>query len=147
MRVLCRHGHFAFYPRKASDISKFSNYFDVTLVRERDYYTFEGLLDAPNYSLTGFPFLNLPALATFEGEPWEVMRENGFVYDLRLGLIVPKLSVIGIVDLPLVGYYFLAKGSLVQPGTRTMIGRQILSYSAEFEDVGSSLKVMEYSYE
>lgn len=147
MRVLCRSGHFAFYPRTASDIARFSNYFSVTLKRERDYYTFKGLYGAEDYSLLGKPYLNLPALATYEGEPWEIMRENDFVYSLDLGIIVPKLSILSIVDTPLVGYYYRAGGSIIQPGSRTLLGQQILSYSGEFIDEGSSLRISEFSYE
>lgn len=128
-------------------MSRFSNYFDVTLKRERDYYTFDGLYGADSYSLLGKPFLNLPAIKTFEGLPWEVMKENDFVYNLTLGLIVPKLSVIGIVDLPLVGFFYRAGGSLIQPGTRTLLGRQILSYSGEFVSEGYSLNISEFAYE
>lgn len=147
MRVLCRHGHFAFYPRTAADISKFSNFFDVTLKRERDYYTFSGLYGAKNYSLALKPYLNLPALKTYEGEPWEVMKENNFVYSLTLGLIVPKLAIISLVELPLIGFYYRAGGSLLQPGSRTKLGRQILSYSGEFVGEGYSLNVSEFDYE
>jgi hypothetical protein len=147
MRVLCRHGHFSFYPRAASDIARFSNFFGVSLKREQDYFTFEGLIDAPKYSLTGMPYVNLPAITTYEGEPWDVMRENGFVYDLRVNLLVPKLSVVAFVELPQVGFYFRAGGSLIQPGSRTLLGRQILSYSGEFVEEGFSLRVLEYDYE
>lgn len=147
MRVLCRHGHFAFYPRKASDIARFSNYFGITLKREQDYYTFESLYDAPHYSLFGKTFLSVPAITTYQGHPWEVMRENGFVYHLGLSAVVPKLSIVAVTDLPLVGYFFSASGALIQPGTRTLVGRQILSYSGEFTEEGYSLRVSEFAYE
>lgn len=147
MKVLCRHGHFAFYPEKASDIAKFSTFFDVTLKRERDYYTFEGLFGADTYSILGKPFLNLPAITTYQGEPWEVMRENNYVYHLQTGLIVPKLAIISVIDIPYVGSYFRAGGSLIQPGSRTLLGRQILSYAGVFVEEGYSLRVLEFDYE
>lgn len=147
MRVLCRHGHFAFYPRNASEIAKFSNYFNVTLKRENDYFTFSSLFGAKNYSILGKPYLNLPAVKTFEGLPWYVMKANGFVYDISLGVLIPKLSVISVIELPLVGFYFRAGGSLIQPGSRTLTGQQILSYSGEFVDQGLSLNVVEFDYE
>lgn len=147
MRVLCRHGHFSFYPRDADDISRFSNYFSVTLKREEDYYTFERLFEAPHYSLLGKPYINLPAIETYEGSPWDVMRENGFVYHLGTGLIVPKASIVSIVEIPMVGHYFRAGGSLIQPGSRTLLGRQILSYSGEFIKEGLSLRISEFEYE
>ncbi len=76
------------------------------------------------------------------------MAANGFVYDLTLGILVPKLSVISTVDLPLVnGYYYRAGGSLIQPGSRSATGEQILSYGAEFIAEGVSLRILEFSYE
>ena len=147
MRVLCRSGHFAFYPRTSSDLARFSKYFAVSLKRENDYYTFEGLFGAKNYSLLGKPYLNLPALKTFEGSPWDVMKANDFVYHIGLGIIVPKLAVIGVVDLPLIGFYFRSKSPLLQPGVRTILGRQIMSYAAEFVYEGDALRVLEFGYE
>ena len=147
MRILCRHGHFAFYPKKASDIARFSNYFSVSLKREQDYYTFAGLYQAPKYSLLGKIYLNLPAIETYEGNPWEVMKENNFVYHLGLGVLVPKLSIVGMAELPLVGFHFLGGGALVQPGVRSLTGQQILSYSGEFIEEGYSLRITEFSYE
>jgi hypothetical protein len=116
------------------------------LVAERDYYTFEGLKDAPSYSLTLSPYLNLPAIKTFEGEPWEVMRENDFVYSLSLEILVPKLSIIGLADLPLVGYVFRG-GTILQPGTRNLLGQQILSYDGEYIDEAYGLRLSGYEYE
>ena len=147
MRVLCRHGHFAFYPRKAGDIARFSNSFGMDLVPEEDYYTFEGLQGADDYSLVGKIYLNLPALAMYEGKPWEIMRENNYVYSLALGLIVPKLTILGLVDLTSTGFYYVASGALIQPGVRTMTGQQVLSYSGEFVEEGFGLRVLEFDYE
>lgn len=148
MRVLCRHGHIVFYPRNAAEIGRFAKYFNVNLARERDYFTFEGLIGAPNYSIELMPFLDLPANTTYAGEPWDVMRENGFVFDIRNGLLIPKETVNEIVDLPLVGYFFRAGVPLLQPGSRnSSSGQQILSYSGEFVDEGLSLRVTEYAYE
>ncbi len=148
MRVLCRHGHFAFYPRRAGDIYQFAQAFDVELEREEDYYTFSGLIGAPKYSLTLKPYLNLlPATTTFEGNPWDVMRENGFVYNVALGLIVPKLTVLGLVELTQKSTFYVANVPLLQPGARTMLGRQILSYSGEFSDDKFYLRILEFGYE
>ncbi len=148
MRVVCRHGHFAFYPRKASDIYKFANSFDVELEREEDYFTFSGLVGAPKYSLAAKPYLNLlPATTTYEGAPWEVMRENDFVYNISLGLVVPKLTIIGIVELTQKGFFYVCNVPLLQPGVRTLLGRQILSYSGEFHEDQFYLRVVEFGYE
>ncbi len=147
MRVVCRHGHFAFYPDNASEIGRFANYFEANLEREEDYFTFEALAGLRKYSILGQPYPLLPATKTFEGNVWDVMRENNLVYSLTLGTLVPKLSILSLVDIPLVGYFSLVQGSLLQPGSRILTGQQILSYSGEFVDEGMSLRVAEYTYE
>jgi hypothetical protein len=65
MRVLCRYGHFAFYPKDEKEISLFNQLFDQVLLRQDDFYTFEFLKDAPEYSLLGKPYLGLPASVLF----------------------------------------------------------------------------------
>ncbi len=145
--MLVRHGHFAFYPKHARDVSRFTNYFGDELVREGEYYTFENLKDAPRYSILGKPFLLTPAIKTFEGEPWDVMRENSFVYDITTGLIVPKLAITLLINPPLTGYYFTAQTPLIQPGSRNAKGRQLLSYDAEYIQDTLQLRVMEFQYE
>lgn len=148
MRVLCRHGHFSFYPKTPDDIGLFNRVFDVELEPDSDFWTFPFLVDAPRYSLTVKPWLGVPAIATYEGRgPWEVMRENDFVYNISLGLVVPKLTIVQTVELPGSGYYFRAPAQLIQPGARDGSGQQVLSYDAEFEQGYQRLKVLGYDYE
>lgn len=147
MRVICRHGHFAFYPRNASDIYRFANAFDVELMREQDYFTFSGLIGAKTYSLLGKPYLNLPAIATYEGTPWAVMKENNYVYSVQLGLLVPKVSIVGIVEITQKGFFYVCNVPLLQPGARTILGRAIMSYSGEFDEDKFYLRILEYGYE
>lgn len=150
MRVLCRHGHFAFYPRNAEEVGRFNRFFDVELQRQDDFYTFEALADLPRFSLTGLTFGNLPALETFEGRnPWEVMAENDFVYSLATGLIVPKLSITIQIKMAQSGYYTIAQTPtpIIQPGTYDQSGQQILSYDAEYDQDLNRLRVLEFDYE
>ncbi len=147
MRVVCRHGHFAFYPRNASDIQRFSHAFEETLEREEDYFTFSNLAGAKNYSLLGKSYLNTTAVKTFQGTPWRVMKENNLVYNVQLGLLVPKLSIVGVVDLTQKGFFFVCNVPLLQPGARTILGNQILSYSGEFDEDKFYLRILEYGYE
>jgi hypothetical protein len=147
MRVLCRHGHFAFYPRGASDIYRFAQSFDVELEREEDYFTFPTLKGAESYSLAGKPYLGIPALETFEGKPWDVMKENGLVYDVQLGIVVPKTTIVGIADITQKGFFYVCNVPLLQPGARTILGRQILSYSGEFREDKFYLRILEFGYE
>lgn len=148
MRVLCRHGHLAFYPRTAADVIKFCDFFGVELQRVDDYYTFEPLAELERYSLTGKLYGTLPALTTYEGRaPWEVMRENGFVYHLETEALLAKESVFVKINPPFVGDFFLAETPLIQPGSRNAAGQQILSYSGEFVDGLFQLRVTEFGYE
>jgi hypothetical protein len=147
MRIVCRHGHFAFYPRRASELARFSNYFSAELLPERDYYTFAELIDAPSYSLAGLEYLGIPAIETFEGDPWNVMRENGFVFNLTLGKLVPKQTITSIIELPFTGFYFSTQSPLIQPGTKTVSGKSILSYGAEFIEEGYGIRILEFNNE
>ncbi len=148
MRVLVRHGHFAFFPRGPSDIARFARIFDEELVRVGDYYTFEALSELPRYSLIANLFGNLPAITTYEGRsPWEVMRENDFVYNVALGLLVPKLSIVSVMQAPRSDSYFISPTPLIQPGTRDSSGQQVLSYDADFNQDLFQLKVLEVFYE
>ncbi len=148
MRVLVRHGHFAFYPEMAKDVALFARFFDQDLVRVDDYYTFEALAHLPRYSLLAFPFGNLPAIATYEGRgPWEVMRENDFVYNVKTELLVPKLSIVGVLQAPRSDSYFISPTPLYQPGMRDSSGSQILSYDARFNQENFQLKILAVDYE
>lgn len=148
MRVLCRHGHIAFFPRIASEVSRFCRYFGVELIRVEDFFTFEPLVELDRYSLVGKTYGNLPAVETFEGEnPWQVMKENGFVYHIASGLLLSKTSIAVKINPPLVGDFFIAESPLIQPGSRNAAGQQILSYDGEFIDGIFQLRVREFSYE
>lgn len=147
MRVTCRHGHYAFFPRDSSEIGAFSNLFAEELARVEDYYTFSFLKDAEKYSLEAKPYLGLPALVTFEGNPWDVMRENGFVYSVGLKLLVPKETITSTVGVSRVGYYSIVDRPLIQAGARNASGQQILSFDGEFTLSSRQLKLTEFSYE
>ncbi len=148
MRVLVRHGHFAFYPRKTSELSRFAKMFDVDLVRDGDFFTFDFLAGAERYSLAGKLYLNLPALETYEGRgPWDVLKQNDFVYSTALGLLVPKASITAVMQSPRSDTYFICPTPILQPGTLDATGQQILSYDAIFNDDTFQLKIIEVAYE
>lgn len=148
MRVICRHGHFAFYPRNASEVGQYVEMFETPLIRENDYFTFEGLVGAPRWSLAGLAYKNLVANANFEGRaPWEVMKANGFVATNGTGVLVAKSTITVQLNPPLARYFFLPESLLIQPGSRNAAGQQILSYSGEFRQDTMQLYVTEFSYE
>ena len=147
MRVLCRHGHFAFYPRREYEVFIFNDLFATTLSRENDYYTFPLLKDAPDYSLIAKPYLGIPALKRFEGTPWEIMKENGFVYSVDLGVLVLKEAITLSVRPTIAGQYSIVDSPIIQPGSINAIGQRIMSYDAEFLQENLQLRIIEYSYE
>lgn len=148
MKVVCRHGHFAFYPFGPSDIGRFNSYFSQTLEMENDYYTFPFLKGAPRTSLQTKPWLGLPAIKNYEGRnAWDVMKENGFVYSIDKKIVVPKASIFVTADIPRASFYYLASTALIQPGCRVITGQQVLSYEGNFDLDQKTLKIRELSFE
>jgi hypothetical protein len=129
MKVLCRHGFFEYYPQAATDLKRFERLQRITLVPEKNYFTFEGLIGLDRFSLQGSLYKNLPALTTFEGrDAAEVMRENGWVYHLGTELLIPKELVLTTVILPLTMDCIVAPSCFVQPGAVLQNGSRLLSY-------------------
>ncbi len=147
MRVLCRSGHFAFYPRDASELSRYMSLYKVTLVAVDDYYTFEGISAAKSYSLEGHAYLNLTATKTHEGKPWEVFKANNFVYDLSTDSLVLKTAVRGKLSLPLSGDFYVAPNPTIQPGSVFSGGNRIMSYDGEYDFSFYQLQIMGFDYE
>lgn len=148
MKVVCKHGYFSFYPGTVDDIGRFRKYFSFDLALVGDYYTFEALKDAPRSSLKLQPYLGIPATATYEGqEPWEVMKANGFVYDIENETVVHKSSILVTADIPRSNFFYMSRSFLIQPGSRVTTGQQVLSYEGEFGIGMKTLKIRELSYE
>lgn len=148
MRVLCRNGHFAFYPQRSTELFFFCSAFNLTLVRDRDFYTFSAIAGAPRYSLKGKSYLGVVPDFSVEGEgPWEVFRENGFVYSLATSTLVKK-STISVNITPLFdGQVYIGETPLIQPGSKNTLGRVVDSYDAVYDTALNVLKVMEFEYE
>lgn len=131
MRVRCLHGYFIFDEMRQGQISDFMNLTGLDLVSKDNYYTFDGLEDAPNYSLVGKNLLNIPAIALFEGNPWEVFEANEVVFDFTTGLLVPIASIARIIEIKQAGNMFVSNG-LIQPGSLTAEGKRVKDYAAWF---------------
>lgn len=131
MRVKCLHGYFIFEETKVGQISQFMSYSGVPLVPKDNYYTFEKLLDAPNYSLIGKDLLGYVATKTFEGDPWLVFEENQVVYDFTLDMMRLISSVTKTTTVRNVGNRFYSPG-LILPGSLTAEGSRVKDYTAWF---------------
>lgn len=127
MRLRCIHGYFIFEGVSLSQISEFMSYTGLSLILKDNFYTFESLEDAPTYSLAGKTLLDLPAIKTFEGRPWEVFEANKFVYDFNQDLVLPIDSVTQITAIEDAGDRFVSDG-LILPGSLTTAGDRIKGY-------------------
>ncbi len=146
MRIQCLSGYFKFYPESESEIARFQKLFGA-LAREGEFYTFAALAGAPRYSLFAQPYMLLPAVATFEGDPSEVMDANEFVYNLTLGLVVPKLAILStVLRLKESNYYYVGDG-LIQPGSFDAFARRAMSYECWFDWSSQTFRYTLVNYE
>lgn len=131
MKLKCIHGFFIFGETKVGQVSDFMSLTGLSLVPWRDAYTFQHISSAPNFSLFGKTILDIPAISTFEGEPWEVFESNGLVYNFVLDLVVPIQSVTQDVVIRPAGNRYISNG-LILPGSLTDEGQRVRDYSAWF---------------
>lgn len=146
MKIRCDHGYFFFEEERAGEISKFSSLYGFTLVPKDTYYTFAALELAPDFSLVALPYLGVPAVKTFEGKPWTVMRENGFVYNFGTGLVVPIESVITRATVYSAGFYLVSDGLLL-PGSLSADGKRVTEYTAHMVWDQAKFRYTEVVYE
>jgi hypothetical protein len=145
LRVRCLHGYFIFQELRPGQISDFMYWSGISLVSKDDYYTFPFIKDAPNFSLPLLPVLGVPATHMFEGQPWDVFRENGLVFDFTKNLVVPILSVVKVVSIAQAGNKFISPG-LILPGSLTDEGKRVTDYAAWFSRDRLSWTYSEVSY-
>lgn len=131
MRIQCNAGFFIIRDEATWEVPRFTNIFGLDLVSFRDFYTFPFLADPPGYSIIGNPFLGVNAIANYEGEPWEVMRENEIVYDFSDGTVKPLLTVQQRAKLKSAGQFYISNG-LIVPGSLMDDGTRVTDYSARF---------------
>lgn len=131
LRIESRHGYFVFEEDKSGEMSNFMDRYGIEIERDGPLFTFADLVGAPDFSLVGGTFLGCPTTVAFEGDPWEVMRENNLVYNVAIGLVVPMLTITDRVSLIEVGNFYLADG-MIQPGSITDGGLRVTDYSAFF---------------
>jgi hypothetical protein len=131
MRIRCVHGYYFFEESSVGQLSDFMNRYALSIVPNGDHFTFEFLKDAPRYSILGNPYLGAPAIKTFEGEPWEIMRENQLVYNFQTGLMQSLLAVTQVTPLNNAGRYYVSNG-LILPGSLTDGGLRVTDYSARY---------------
>lgn len=90
MKIFCEHGFYTFEPESMDDQAYFEAATGYKLTPFGERLTFAPLAELPTLSIKGQPFGNLTATANFCGTAAEVMRANGFVFDVKN----QKLSVL-----------------------------------------------------
>jgi len=145
LRINCIHGYFIFDEVTSGELSDFVSVVGLPLARKENYFTFEALVDAPEYSITGQPYLNATAIKTYAGPPWEIMRENGLVYNFDIGLLVPIASITRTVTIAQAGNVFVSPG-LILPGSLTDEGERVKDYAAWFSTDRMRFRYSEVSY-
>ena len=146
MRVRCIHGYFIFNETSPGDVARFKDRYGLTLVAKDDYFTFEQLKDAPDYSFEGEKYLDADSIETFEGNPWDVMRENEIVYDFNTGVVKPIASVVSSANLQMAGSYWIAPG-LVLPGATDKNNRRVSDYNCFIIWETNSFRYTQVKYE
>lgn len=147
MRIECIHGYFIFIEEGPGQVSDFMSLFDLEIEKSEsgEHFTFSDLKSAPKYSLPGKLYLDAPAIKAFEGEPWEVMRANGLVYNFVLGLVVPLETITTPLALSDAGNYFAGSG-MILAGSVTEDGSRVTDYSAFFSQSSRGFRYSEVTY-
>jgi len=145
VKIRCIHGYFIFEEESSGEVSDFMSLFGVELVAKDNYFTFAKLAEAEDYSIIGGTFLGVPATKTFEGKPWELMRENKLTYKFNSDLVVPIETITDITDIMKTGSYFFARG-LIIPGS-LLNGVRVKSYSGFYLFGEQKFKYTEISNE
>jgi hypothetical protein len=144
MKILCRHGHYAFFPDFSTEIAEFSRHFRTELVRQEDFFTFPLLKNLAGYALKGKIFSGeLVANTNFSGNPWEIMDANSFVYSLTLKRLVPKTTVTVKTLLLNAGGYLLSPTPFVQAGSFAVNDQRIVDYFGFLSDDYKQLRISE----
>ncbi len=132
MNIICKHGYFIVREDKFGEVARFNSIYNQDLGLKDDYYTFDFLREAESYSLLAIPYLGVPAIALYEGKPWEIMEANGFIYDFTAKIVKPIATVLNQTDPIRLREGYMLSG-LVLPGSWTTEDKQITGYSCSLE--------------
>lgn len=82
MKIFCKHGFYTFEPEGLDDQAYFEAATGYNLVAFGERLTFAPLAELPDLSIKGQAFGNLTATANCCAEPADILRANGFVFDV-----------------------------------------------------------------
>lgn len=131
VKINCIHGFFIFEESRAGELSDWVSLFEIPLARRGSIFTFEPLALAPDFSIKGAPILDATAVKSFAGDPGEVFRENGLIYNFQTQKLMPIETVTQTITIVQGQNYFLSSG-LIIPGSLTDEGDRVTDYAAHF---------------
>lgn len=145
MIVTCLHGYFIFTEDLMGEVAFFNSFYSQNLVAKNNYYTFSKLALAPIYSVAPLPYLDVPTTKTYCGEPWEVMRENGIVYNFTLGIAQPKSAITATTPITRTKYGYRTNG-IIQPGSFSPDLKKITGFQGRIDFDTQSFDYTEIFY-
>lgn len=117
MIIKCEHGFYTFVPEDMDDQAYFEASTGYKLVRFADGLTFAPLASLSEISIKDQPYGGLTANVNYCGLPEDVMRANGFVFDLAARKLAPLDTVNKPLELyPQVNGALIAVDELPQAG-------------------------------
>lgn len=90
MKLIVKNGYYKFYPSFVGEIKLWENKTGVRLYPCRDFWTFESLVDFPNYSFQGQPIKGFSGVVNYAGLPEIVMAKNKLTYNVKEGKITQR---------------------------------------------------------
>lgn len=145
MKVRCSHGYFFFEEESAGELARFTSRYGFEIVSVDNYWTFEELAEAPRFSLKNLAYLGSPAIETFEGNPWDVMRKNKLVFDFTDFTVKPISTVVLPLKLDAAQYYSFSDG-LILPGSVAKDGTRVTDFTAQFNADALKVRYTEVIY-
>ncbi len=147
VQINCLHGYFIFKETAAGQISRFISLFDgLEIEPVDDHFTFSDIAEAPKYSIVGKAYLDAVATETFEGNQWDVMRENGLIYNFQTGLVVQIETVMQRFEVDRAANFFVSNG-LILPGSIRDDGFRVTDYSAFYNFSSQKFNYTEVTFE
>lgn len=117
MIISCRHGFYMFYPEDMDDQTYFEAATGFKLAVYGDGLTFPVLAELGDVSIQGKPYGGLTANVNYCGHPEDILRANGFVFDLSVQKLAELSAVKQTLDLyPQVNGALIAVDELPQAG-------------------------------
>lgn len=145
MKIKCLHGYYIFTEENVGEISDFMALTNLKIVPREEYFTFDKIKSAPQYSLIGKPISGLNAIKSSQGNPWYVFEKNGFVYDFIIDQMRPIQSLENIVDINKAGNRFYANG-LILAGSVNQFGLRVKNYSGFYSRSTGTFLYSEVTY-